>query len=533
MIKFHAFAPIFILNCFSGSKSSRTSMVKGLVSLELDEESIKFLGATGIVSPLLEMLSENLESKELSLSALAKLSSSRDNKKLIADAGGVPTILELLFSSRMRTKIIAKSAEVLANLSSNGDGTRFLVDENGVQLQMDPIITDLLAFQQSLNTSEVVRRPALRALLEICQSEARLVKVAVLSASGVSVVLPLLDDPNQEIRELAINLLFLFSQHEPEGVVEYLLKPRRLETLVGFLENEDKCDVQLAAAGLLANLPKSEMSLTEKLIELGGLKAIINILGSESMEAKENALSALFRFTDPTNIDLQHSVVMLGAYPLVLTLLKDGSKTAKARAAALLGDLSMRSAELSVLNSNKISSCSFSCSFSCWYRCINIARTRAPAQCPVHGGICSVTTTFCLLEANALPDLISLVKEKIHETAYEAIQTLSTLVSEEFPQKGAHVLHENNAVEPLLDVLNWGSQSLKGEALGLLEKIFMGKEMVDLYGTKARLLLTRLTGRGIYEDGCLHRKAARVLLLIERYSRSSTSLVSAAVSTSN
>lgn len=519
---------VFSFNCFSGSKSSRTSMVKGLVNLELDEESIKFLGATGIVSPLLEMLSENLESKELSLSALAKLSSSRDNKKLIADAGGVPTILELLFSSRIRTKIIAKSAEVLANLSSNGDGTRFLVDKNGVQLQMDPIITDLLAFQQSLNTSDVVRRPALRALLEICQSEAGLVKVAVLSASGVSVVLPLLDDPNQEIRELAINLLFLFSQHEPEGVVEYLLKPRRLETLVGFLENEDKCDVQLAAAGLLANLPKSEMSLTEKLIELGGLKAIINILGSESMEAKENALSALFRFTDPINIDLQRSVVMLGAYPLVLTLLKDGSKTAKARAAALLGDLSMRSAELSVLNSKKISSCSC----WCWYRCINIARTRAPAQCPVHGGICSVTTTFCLMEANALPDLISLVKEKIHETAYEAIQTLSTLVSEEFPQKGAHVLHENNAVEPLLDVLNWGSQSLKGEALGLLEKIFMGKEMVDLYGTKARLLLTRLTGRGIYEDGYLHRKAARVLLLIERYSRSSTSLVSAAV-TSN
>lgn len=496
-----------------GSTCSRVSMVKGLVSLELDEESIKLLGAAGVVSPLLEMLSENLESKELSLSALAKLSISHDNKKLIADAGGVPLILEQLFSSHIRTKIIAKSAEVLANLSSNGDGTRFLVDESGVQLQMDPIITNLLAFQQSLNSSDIVRRPALRALLEICQSEAGLVKVAVLSASGVSVVLPLLDDSNQEIRELAINLLFLFSQHEPEGVVEYLLKPRRLEALVGFLESEDKCDVQLAAAGLLANLPKSEMSLTEKLIELGGLKAIINILGSESMEAKENALSALFRFTDPTNIDLQRSVVMLGAYPFVLSLLRDGSVTAKARAAALLGDLSMRSSELTDTTSKKI---------GCW--CITPTRGSA---CPVHGGICSVTTTFCLLEANALPDLVRLVKGKIHETAYEAIQTLSTLVREEFPQKGANVLHENNAVEPLLDVLNWGSQSLKGEALGLLEKIFMAKDMVDLYGTRARLPLARLTGRGIYEDGHLQRKAARVLLLIERYSRSSTSLASA------
>lgn len=495
-------------------------MVRGLVSLELDEEHINLLGAAGVVSSLLEMIQENVESKDLALSALVKLSSSRDNKRLIADAGGVPPILELLFSSHRPTIIISKCAEILANLSSHGDGTKFLGDENGTQVQVEPIITNLLDFQHCLHSSDIIRRPALRALLEICQSEAGLVKVAVLSASGVSVVLPLLDDSSQEIRELAINLLFLFSQHEPEGVVEYLLKPRRLEALVGFLENEEKCDVQMAAAGLLANLPKSEISLTEKLIELGGLKAIINILRSDSMEAKENALSALFRFTDPTNIELQKSVVELGACPLLLTLLRDASVTAKARAAALLGDLSMRSSELTLM-SQKTGCC-------CWF----ILRPRAPI-CPVHGGICSVATTFCLLEANALPDLISLLTEKVHETAYEAIQTLSTLVREESPQKGANVLHENNAVVPLIEVLSWGSQSLKGEALGLLEKIFMAKEMVDLYGTRAILPLARLTGRRIFEDEHLQRKAARVLLLIERYSKSSTSLVPAAVTGSN
>ncbi|CDO99139.1 unnamed protein product [Coffea canephora] len=491
-----------------GPASSRMSIVRALLSLELDEDHIKLVGA-GVISPLLEMLAESMEVKELSLSALVKLSGIHEIKKLIADAGGVRLILDLMFSSHLRTVIIAKCSEILKNLSSDGDGTKFLVNENGMQLQLEPVITNVLAYQQNLMISDIVRRPALHALLQICQSDAGLVKTAV-SASGVSVILPLLDDSNQEIRETAINLLFLFSQHEPQGVVEYLLKPRRLEALVGFLENEDKSDVQMAAAGLLANLPKSEIRLTEKLIDIGGLKAIISILRSESIEAKENALSALFRFTDPTNIQFQHSVVDLGAYPLLVSFLRDASVTTKARAAALLGDLSMRSSELSVMP--KIA--------GCW----SILWTRGKI-CPVHGVVCSVTTTFCLLEANALPELVTLLQGNVHATAYEAIQTLSTLVREESPHRGANVLHENNAIRPLIEVLSWGQESLKAEALGLLEKIFMSKDMVDLYGSTAKVPLFGLTGRSMHEEGHLQRKAARVLLLIDRHSRSSTSLV--------
>ncbi|KAH0640352.1 hypothetical protein KY285_036938 [Solanum tuberosum] len=494
-----------------GSASSRMSIVRAILGLELRDEDMKLLGEKGVILPLLEMTSGNIESKELSLSALVKLSSFYDNKMLIAAAGGVAIVLKLMISSHVRSIIIAKCCEVLANLSGNGDGVKFLIDETGNQLVLEPVIAYLLAFQQNLtSSSDPVRRHALRALLGICQSQAGLVKSAVLSAGGVSAVLPLLDDPNQEIREAAINLLFLFSQHEPEGVVEYLLKPRRLEALVGFLENDSKGDVQMAAAGLLANLPKSETSLREKLIELGGLKAIINILKSGTMEAKENALSAFFRFTDPTNLESQRNVVELGAYPILVSFLKADSITAQARAAALLTDLSMRSHELSAL-SRKAS-------------CFCTGRARAPI-CPAHGGACSVSKTFCLLEVNALPDLVKLLKERIHATSYEAIQTLSTLVCEESPHRGANVLHKEDAISPIIEVLNWGSESLKGEALGVLEKVFMSREMVDLYGLTAKLHLARLTGGRIYEDGHLQRKAARVLLLIERQPRSSRSLI--------
>lgn len=487
------------------------SMAKAIVNLELEESNLKILGEEGVIPSLLEMLSGSIESKELSLSALVKLARVHANKGIIAANGGVPLVLDLMFSRRMRAFIAIKCFEILEKLSSDGDGIDFFIDGEGKQLELDNIITNLLSLQQLPNSAHYFCKPALCALLGICKFETSLVKKAVLAANGVSLILPLLDDSDSEIRDTAINLLFLFSQHEPEGVVEYLFRPRRLEALVGFLENDENNDVQMAAAGLLANLPKSERELTMKLIDLGGLDAIIRILKNGTMEAKENALSALFRFTDPTDIESQRVLVKRGIYPLLVNFLNTGSVTAKARATAFIGDLSMSTPKLTVVSK----------STGCF--CI---RSSQASLCSAHGSVCNVNSTFCLLEANALPGLIKLLQEEVHATAYEAIQTLSTLVLEDFPQRGARVLHESNAMRPLLEILIWGTDSLKAEALGLLEKVFVSKEMVEYYGTTARLRLVGLTGSNIYGDGHLRRKAARVLSLLERYSKSSSSAIS-------
>ncbi|WRX20589.1 U-box domain - like 10 [Theobroma cacao] len=494
-----------------GPESSRMSMMKALVTMELVDSNLKLLGEEGIMPSLLSMVdSGNLESKELSLSVLVKLSGCRANKELIAAAGGVPLVLKLMFSPHVRAILILRCSEIVEKLSSEGDGVKFFVDEKGVPLEMEPIIIDLLALQQNVNSSNNYRRPALRALLGICKSEAGLVKTAVLTANGVSLVLPLLDDPDSVVREISINLLFLFSQHELQGVVEYLLKPKRLEALVGFLENGNNSDVQMAAAGLLANLPKSEVPLTMKLIELDGLHAIINLLKSGTMEAKEHALSALFRFTDPTNVESQRIVVQQGAYPLLVSFLRVGTVTAKARAAALIGNLSMSSPKLTIVSKKT----------GCW--CF---RTSRVPLCPAHGGICNVEDSFCLLEAKALPYLVKLLHEEVEATAYEAIQTVSTLVQDSCLQKGVNVLHEAEAIKPVLEILSWGTDSLKEEALGLLEKVFVSREMVENYGSKARYLLVGLTGRNVNDDGRPGRKVAKVLSLLERYSKSSTSII--------
>ncbi|KAK7315417.1 hypothetical protein VNO77_33963 [Canavalia gladiata] len=309
-----------------------------------------------------------------------------------------------------------------------------------------------------------------------------------------------LDDQQQSVVRILVDIRRRLDPPLPNGVVEHLFKPRRLGALIGFLENKDNDDVQMVAAGLLANLPKSERKITMKLIKLSGLDEIMSILKIGKMEAKENALSALFRFTNPTNIESQCDLAKRGIYPLLVDSLNSGSITAKARAAAIIGDLSMSTPKLTVIS--KPTSCSF------------FKSSRVPL-CSAHGSICSVSSIFCLLEANSFPGLIKLLHGEVHATTYEVIQTLSTLVLEDFPQRGAHVLHESNAMRPLLDILNWGTDSLKAEPVGLLENMFVSKEIVEYYGTTARSCQIGLLGMNIYGDGHLRKIAAKVLSLLE------------------
>lgn len=487
-----------------GPEASRISMAEVLVKMELVEQDIKLLGEEGAIPPLVEMASGALESKKCAFAALAKIASCPENKKLIAATGAVPLILEQMFSSHMPTLVRASCSEILEGLSL-GDGIKFLVDASGTCLELESIITNLLAIQQNPTSSNSIRKPILRALLNIYQSGAKPVEKAVAGANGVSIILPLLEDPDHEIRDVVVNLLFLFSQHESQGITDFLLVQRRLEAFVALLEDQNNVSLQMAAVGLLSNLPKSEIELTNRLVELDGLQAILNILRSGNVEAQENSLSALFRFMDPANVELQRMVVELGVYPLLITFLRSGTVTAKARAAALIGNLSLSTPNLVVAPKRT----------GCWC----FGSSHVPV-CQVHGGICNVATTFCLLKANALNELVKLLQEHVYETAYEALQTLATLVREGPPYyKGANVLHEANAINSMLDILTWGTSPLKEEVLGLLEKVFTVKDLADVYCPVARIPLVSLTTQS-QEGGQLARKAAGVLAQLERYSRS-------------
>ena len=129
-------------------------MVRALVNMELFDSHLKLLGEEGILPSLLQMLSSgNFESKELSLSALVKLSDCVANRELIAAAGGLPHVIKLMFSAHSRSMIVVKCSEMLEKFCCNDDGIKFFIDENGGQLDLEPIVSNLIALQQIAHPS--------------------------------------------------------------------------------------------------------------------------------------------------------------------------------------------------------------------------------------------------------------------------------------------------------------------------------------------------------------------------------------------
>jgi pentatricopeptide repeat protein len=170
---------------------------------------------------------------------------------------------------------------------------------------------------------------------------------------------------------------------------------------------------------ILANLPASDSKLTASLIEYEALPTIIKVMKNGTFDAKENAVGALLRFTDPSSVGTQHTVVNLGAYPILISLLHSGTMLAKTKAAFAIGNLSLSSPYLSVapiVNG-----------------CLCFMSTKPPV-CRVHRGPCDVKTTFCLVKANALSALVNLLQEREGNTAGAAVHALATLVSDDTQQ---------------------------------------------------------------------------------------------------
>ncbi|KAH0449529.1 hypothetical protein IEQ34_020221 [Dendrobium chrysotoxum] len=487
----------------SGPESSKQTMMRGLEEMQLLDEDVKHLGEDGVINPLVILASGDAKSRELAFSVMAKLCTSFENKRLIVEAGAVSLILEQISSPQVSPIIREKCSGIFEKLTSSG--LEFL---NGTGIVLPPqelMITNLIAVFETSGTSIGVRKPAFRALLSLCKSAKVAADNAIASQNGLSIILPLLEDSDKEIQKLALELIHQFSQNESSRIADFLLDGSRLETFMPFLEDESQPELQLLAVELLANLQKSNIELIKGLAQSGAIPLILNILSRGTMEAKENVLDLLVGFMNPADIDMQKRLVESGAYPLLVNILISGSKTAKARAAALISDLSSNSLKLTKAPNRTGCFCFF--------------RKKVPT-CEVHGGICSVESSFCLLKADALTPLINLLHERDDAVKLKAILALKTLV-QGIGSRGVIFMHRFKAIKPMLDVLREENPALKEEVLEMLEMLFKVREVLDCYTDDVKIPLIHLSAyRSGNTNDHLRIKAAKLLADLELYSKS-------------
>lgn len=254
--------------------------------------------------------------------------------------------------------------------------------------------------------------------------------------------------------------------------------------LVNIIEASDDAEEMVTAIGIMAKLPQ-ESHITQWLLDCGALQTMLTCLTdqhkhlSHKKQVIENSVEALCRFTVSTNLEWQKSVAEKGIIPLLVQSLVSGPPISKRNAAISIKQFSESSFGLSKPIKKP----------GIFKRCLVALET----GCPAHLGTCTVESSFCILEANALEPLVRMLAEEDVGTCEASLDALLTLLDGEAPNSGSKVLSDANAITPMIKLLGIPATRLQEKVLVGLERIFQQDEVKNNYKSLATMPLVDIT----------------------------------------
>ncbi|XP_031495822.1 U-box domain-containing protein 43-like [Nymphaea colorata] len=504
MAKANYFEPLLQRLC-TGSGDVKVMMAKALAEMELTDFSKAALCDSGVITALLDMISNgDSQSNQAAIDALSNLSTVPRNAILMIRENAAKILLDLLdFANLTSLSLRERAAVTFMNLafsaaSPEASGAPFLL------LQSDSDICRLFVL---VSLCPNIQESILRAFHVMCQlSIATEMRAKLREVGAIQLLVQFCEHGNLAVRASAVQLFFSLTQDcDGTFLVEHVNK-RSLEALLRIIRTSDRDEEKAAAMGVLENFPTDDTQTTDWLLELGALPVIVEIIESGCRQGLpqnhfllEKAAGTLRRFTLPMNIELQKRVAKAGIISILVRLLTFGTPQTKRQAALSLAQFSENSKRLSKpVEGHRRWMC-----FS------------APAEpgCRIHGGVCSVESTFCLLEADAVEPLVRALSLKEMCVCEAALQSLSTLIEAEQLQSGSKLLHEKNAIAPIINLMSIEECGKTAEkALHVIERIFRLEEYKSKFGQLAQTHLVEMTQRS---DGVTRSLAAKVLALLD------------------
>ncbi|TYI11535.1 hypothetical protein ES332_A09G214400v1 [Gossypium tomentosum] len=472
MAKANFFKPLLHL---LSSDDVRFLMAKTLSEIDLtDHHKLSLVKDGGALGPLLQLLShEDLGMKTVAVKALQNLSSLPQNGLQMIKEGAVGPLFEILYCHSLSSPSLREQVAVVIMHLAKSTNSPAADDEK---------ISLLESVSWSSSGSEIRAKlrqlPAVQVLVQLCEVTNQMVRVR---ASAVKFFYCLTIDGDD----------ISFQDHVGQRCIDTLLKIIKSPT-----DEEEAA----AAMGIISNLPK-DLQITQWLLDSGALDIIIfafitgrnrNALSKE--HGIEDAVRALCRFTVSTNKECQKKVAETGVILELTKLLVSGTPLTKQYAAVSLKQFSESSTAMSQpLKKTRAFICCFAAS---------------ETGCQVHRGICTVESSFCILEANAVEPLVRMLEEGHFGAAEASLDALLTLIDNERLQNGCKVLDQVNAIPPIIKLLSSTSTKLQEKALGALERIFRLPEMKQRYATLAQMPIVDITQRG---SSGMKSMAAKVL----------------------
>jgi len=331
----------------------------------------------------------------------------------------------------------------------------------------------------------------------------------LLQISAAKLLINLLLEINtQKVRVNALKLFYCLTEDGDYGNISSHITERFIEVLLTVIEASVDAEEMSTAMGIISKLPQ-ESQMTQWLLDSGAIKTILTCLTDQHRNALdkviENSVQALCRFTVSTNLEWQKSVALEGIIPVLVQLLLSGTPFTKQNAAISIKQFSESSYHLSEPIKKP----------GIFKRCFVAQET----GCPAHLGTCSIESSFCILQANALEPLVRLLRETDVGICEASLDAILTLVDSGAPQSGSKVLANSNAIAPMIQLLSVQAPRLQEKILIALERIFQLDEVRNKYTTVASMALVVITqgkdsrlkslaGRGLAQLGILDKQSS-------------------------
>lgn len=302
--------------------------------------------------------------------------------------------------------------------------------------------------------------------------------------SAVQVLLQCCERDNVDVRANAIKLLCCLAEDCNETNITEHVSQKSIETLFSIIKTSTDEEELASALGIISNLPESSQ-ITEWLLGSDGLFIISSHLsnirqgGPHKNQLIENAVAAIYRFMAPINQQSQKKAAECGIIPVLVQLVDQGTSLAKTRAAMCLAQFSKSSPQLTRRIPRRQGLWCFS--------------AQPESMCPVHQGICSVESSFCLVEADAVAGLVRLLSDPDAGVCEASLDALLTLIEGERLQTGSKMLDEKRAIPCIIRLLSVPSPQLQEKVLNYLERMFRVEELKQKYGASSQMLLVELT----------------------------------------
>ncbi|KAF7830749.1 U-box domain-containing protein 44-like [Senna tora] len=486
-------------NLYSGSENVKIIMTKALSEISLADQNKLSLVKDGALQPLLHLLSNtDLEIKKVALKALLQLSSLPENGLQMIREGVAQPLFELLYRHSLQSPALRElAAATIMHLAVSTTHQQ----SDQVQVSLLDSEEDVFKFFSLISlTGPYVQSKILETFQALCRSPSGFtIRERLRQLSAVQVLVQLLEVNNQTVRANSMKLFYFLAEDGDCRSFSSHVTERCIKVLLTIIETSDDAEEMVAAMGIISRLPK-EPHVTQWLLDSGTVNLILDCLldrhkhASHKKQVIENSVQALCRFTVSTNLEWQRVVAQEGIIPVLVQLLVSGTSLSKQNAAISIKQFSESSHQLSKPIKKP----------GIFTLCFIPHET----GCSAHLGTCTVESSFCILEANALGPLVRMLSENDIGTCEASLDALLTLLNGEKPQSGSKILADANAVTPMIRLLSVEAVRLQEKTLIALEKMFQVDEIKNKYRTSATMPLVDVTQR---RDSRLRSLAAKVL----------------------